>query len=155
MMTLPSPKATTNIMDAIPRPTPRRQTSPRRRPRVAPVVVSSALLGPGVTAIATEKARKASGRSSVKPGMQPPRYIPSMLEPGTESVRGLERSCEGGDWIRTRRLGEGLELLRAWFGGRAFSRHRHDTYAIGVTEAGVQTFDYRGRVEHSTPGQVV
>ena len=59
---------TTNIMDDIPSPTPRRQGSPRRRPRVAPVVVSSALLGPGVAAIATEKARKASGRSSVMPG---------------------------------------------------------------------------------------
>jgi len=57
--------------------------------------------------------------------------------------------------MQPRRLGEGLELLRAWFGCRAFSRHRHDTYAVGVTEAGVQTFDYRGRVEHSTPGQVV
>ncbi len=49
----------------------------------------------------------------------------------------------------------GVELLRAWFGGRAYARHRHDTYAIGVTEAGVQMFDYRGRVERSTPGQVV
>jgi AraC-like DNA-binding protein len=55
----------------------------------------------------------------------------------------------------TSRPGEGVELLRAWFGGHAFARHRHDTYAIGVTEAGVQTFDYRGRVERSTPGQVV
>ena len=61
----------------------------------------------------------------------------------------------GGDWVTTSRPGEGVELLRAWFGGRAFARHRHDTYAIGVTEAGVQTFDYRGRVERSTPGQVV
>jgi len=50
--------------------------------------------------------------------------------------------------------GEGVERLRAWFGGRAFAKHRHDTYAIGVTEAGVQMFDYRGRVERSTPGQV-
>lgn len=50
---------------------------------------------------------------------------------------------------------EGVELLRAWFRGHAFARHRHDTYAIGVTEAGVQVFDYRGRVERSTPGQVV
>jgi AraC-like DNA-binding protein len=78
-----------------------------------------------------------------------------VLKPVSEFGRGLERPCEGGDWIRLRRLGEGLELLGAWFGGQAFSRHRHDTYAIGVTEAGVQTFDYRGRVEHSTPGQVV
>ena len=45
--------------------------------------------------------------------------------------------------------------MQAWFGGRAYDRHRHDTYAISVTEAGVQTFDYRGRVERATPGEVV
>jgi len=50
---------------------------------------------------------------------------------------------------------EGVELLRAWFGGRAYARHRHDTYAISVTEAGVQAFDYRGRAEQSLPGEVV
>jgi AraC-like DNA-binding protein len=50
--------------------------------------------------------------------------------------------------------GDGVELLRAWFGGRAYARHRHDSYAISVTEAGVQTFDYRGRVERCTPGKV-
>jgi len=49
----------------------------------------------------------------------------------------------------------GVELLRARFGGRAYARHRHDTYAIGVTEVGVQAFDYRGRVESAQPGQVV
>ena len=49
----------------------------------------------------------------------------------------------------------GVELFQAWFNGRAFARHRHDTYAIGLTEAGVQMFDYRGRAERSTPGQVV
>ena len=48
----------------------------------------------------------------------------------------------------------GVELLRARFGGPAYARHRHDTYAIGVTELGLQTFDYRGRVESSRPGQV-
>jgi AraC-like DNA-binding protein len=57
--------------------------------------------------------------------------------------------------VWTAEPGEGIELLRAWFGGRAYARHRHDTYAIGVTEAGVQDFDYRGRAERSTPGQVV
>jgi AraC-like DNA-binding protein len=68
---------------------------------------------------------------------------------------GLERSCSAGDWVIASRPGDGVELLRAWFSGRAYSQHRHDTYAIGVTEAGVQTFDYRGRVERATPGQVV
>jgi AraC-like DNA-binding protein len=74
---------------------------------------------------------------------------------GRSAREGLERSCGARDWVRGRGPVGGVELLRAWFGGRAFARHRHDTYAIGVTEAGVQMFDYRGRVECSTPGQVV
>jgi AraC-like DNA-binding protein len=68
---------------------------------------------------------------------------------------GLVRSCAAGDWVLTSSPGKGVELMRARFTGRAYARHRHDTYAIGVTEVGVQTFDYRGRVERSTPGQVV
>ena len=68
---------------------------------------------------------------------------------------GLERSCHGRDWVRGRAPVAGVELLEAWFEGRAFSRHRHDTYAIGLTDAGVQAFDYRGRVERSLPGDVV
>ena len=74
---------------------------------------------------------------------------------GRSAGEGLERSCGAGDWVRGRAPVGGVELLRAWFGGRAYARHRHDTYAIGVTEAGVQVFDYRGRVERSRPGQVV
>jgi AraC-like DNA-binding protein len=57
-------------------------------------------------------------------------------------------------WVRGRGPVQGVELLQAWFGGPAFARHRHDTYAIGVTDVGVQRFDYRGRVENSQPGQV-
>jgi AraC-like DNA-binding protein len=68
---------------------------------------------------------------------------------------GLERPCGAGDWVRGRGPTGGVELLRARFGGRAYARHRHDTYAICVTEVGVQMFDYRGRVETSRPGQVV
>ena len=49
---------------------------------------------------------------------------------------------------------DGVELFRARLRGRPFSRHRHDVYAIGVTEEGIQAFDYRGTVEHSLPGQV-
>jgi AraC-like DNA-binding protein len=49
----------------------------------------------------------------------------------------------------------GIELLSAWFAGRAYTRHRHDTYAICVTDVGVQVFDYRGATRISTPGQVV
>jgi AraC-like DNA-binding protein len=36
----------------------------------------------------------------------------------------------------------------------AFEPHRHDTYAIGVTTAGVQTFRYRGSRRVCLPGQL-
>jgi AraC-like DNA-binding protein len=49
----------------------------------------------------------------------------------------------------------GVELLRAWFAGRAYARHRHDTYAICLTDQGVQAFDYRGATRRSGPGDVV
>jgi AraC-like DNA-binding protein len=69
---------------------------------------------------------------------------------------GLERSCQGeARWIASTRPAAGLELLRAWFPGEAYQKHRHDTYAIGLTDSGVQVFDYRGAVHTSLPGQVV
>jgi AraC-like DNA-binding protein len=49
----------------------------------------------------------------------------------------------------------GIERLQAWFSGRGFTSHRHATYAIGITDDGVQTFDYRGSVAQSVRGQVV
>jgi AraC-like DNA-binding protein len=67
---------------------------------------------------------------------------------------GLERPCEPAEWVEAVRPADGVELFRARLRGRPFGRHRHDVYAIGVTEEGVQAFDYRGAVEHSLPGQV-
>lgn len=49
----------------------------------------------------------------------------------------------------------GVELLRARLAGRAYEKHRHDTYTVCATDGGVQCFDYRGAVQASTPGQVV
>jgi AraC-like DNA-binding protein len=71
--------------------------------------------------------------------------------------KGLERSCQGtvAGWIASTGPVGGVELFRAWFAGQAYQKHRHDTYAIGVTDSGVQVFDYRGSVRASTPGQVV
>jgi AraC-like DNA-binding protein len=48
-----------------------------------------------------------------------------------------------------------VERIDARLAGRAFSRHRHDTYAIGITLEGVQSFDYRGSAWYSIPGQLV
>jgi AraC-like DNA-binding protein len=72
-------------------------------------------------------------------------------------ARGLERSCgrSAGGWIAGTGPIGGVELLRAWFAGDAYTRHRHDTYAIGVTDSGIQVFDYRGGARVSRPGQVV
>lgn len=70
---------------------------------------------------------------------------------------GLERSCRGtvAGSLASWRPAHGVELLRAWFAGPAYQKHRHDTYAVGVTDSGVQVFDYRGAVHASTPGQAV
>src|ERR687885_2821905 len=71
---------------------------------------------------------------------------------GGSTSEGLEGSC--GDWLRGRGPVGGIELLQAHFSGRGFAPHRHDTYGIAVTDVGVQTFDYRGSVQRSLPGQV-
>ena len=70
---------------------------------------------------------------------------------------GLERSCNEAtaDWIRHDEAVAGVALLEAWFQGAAYRPHRHDTYAIGVTETGVQAFRYRGASRISSPGEVV
>src|SRR5215831_15031430 len=70
---------------------------------------------------------------------------------------GLERSCQGtiAGWLVSARPAPGVELFRAWFPGEAYQKHRHDTYAIGVTDSGVQVFDYRGSRHASVPGRVV
>jgi AraC-like DNA-binding protein len=70
---------------------------------------------------------------------------------------GLEQSCARTvtSWIASRAPADGVELFRAWFAGEAYQKHRHDTYAIGLTDRGVQVFDYRGSVRTSTLGEVV
>lgn len=58
-----------------------------------------------------------------------------------------------GHRVRYGPAAEGIERLEASLLGTAFSPHRHDTYAIGVTLAGVQTFRYRGERRHCLPGE--
>ena len=70
----------------------------------------------------------------------------------TSAGEGLERSCR--EWIASAGPVDGVELFRAWFAGEAYQKHRHDTYAVGVTDSGVQVFDYRGAINVSLPGQV-
>ena len=59
------------------------------------------------------------------------------------------------DGIRVAPPEHGIERIEARFQGNGFSPHRHDTYAIGLTLSGVQSFWYRGEQRASLPGQVI
>jgi AraC-like DNA-binding protein len=68
---------------------------------------------------------------------------------------GLEQS--GGrrpDSIRFGPSAHGIERAEIHLSTCAFEPHRHDTYAIGITTAGVQTFHYRGSRHICLPGQL-
>lgn len=72
------------------------------------------------------------------------------------SAAGLERSCgRFSDGLRVSIDDGGVERLEARFHGNGFSPHRHDTYALGLTLHGVQTFRYRGAERFSRPGNVI
>jgi AraC-like DNA-binding protein len=83
------------------------------------------------------------------------RSVPHTVEDRLEGLcKPLSRSSRhAAARIRLGRGSEGIERLEAHFQGQAFSPHRHDTYAIGVTLAGVQTFLYRGESRYCLPGQ--
>src|SRR5690349_6958234 len=79
-----------------------------------------------------------------------PRSAPS------RSSEGVLRDAAGGgsrEYMRLGRSAHGLERVEARFVGQAFSSHRHDSYAIGLTLEGVQTFRYRGARRQCLPGE--
>ncbi|ONN71463.1 AraC family transcriptional regulator [Pseudomonas oryzihabitans] len=59
------------------------------------------------------------------------------------------------DWVRHAPAYAELESIEAFFSGHAFDPHRHATYAIGRTLAGVQSFSYRGARTNSLPGETM
>ena len=67
----------------------------------------------------------------------------------------LERSCSPRpDSVRFGAGAPGVERAEVYLSAAAFAPHRHDTYAIGITTAGVQTFRYRGARRVCLPGQL-
>lgn len=56
------------------------------------------------------------------------------------------------DWLHRAPCASGMERIEAFFSGHGYDLHRHDTYAIGRTLTGVQSFQYRGEWRHSLPG---
>ena len=59
------------------------------------------------------------------------------------------------DQIRFEPTHAGLQRLTARFGGHAYDLHRHETYAVGLTLWGAQSFHYRGELRTSAAGQVM
>lgn len=71
---------------------------------------------------------------------------------------GLEDLCQPasslpGVRIRSGGGAPGIERIEAHLNGPAFAPHRHDTYALGITLSGIQTFRYRGQQRHCLPGE--
>jgi len=58
----------------------------------------------------------------------------------------------GTDWIHRAPCSGRTERIEAFIAGSGYGLHRHDTYAIGTTLSGVQSFQYRGQERHSLPG---
>lgn len=59
------------------------------------------------------------------------------------------------DWALRAPQSTRLERMEAFFCGYGFEPHRHDTYAIGRTLAGVHSFHYRNSMRHSLPGGTI
>jgi len=49
----------------------------------------------------------------------------------------------------------GVATATRWLFRSCHDRHRHETYAVGVTETGLQCFHYRGAAWASTTGRVI
>jgi AraC-like DNA-binding protein len=74
---------------------------------------------------------------------------------GSTGAGGLERSCSRRrDSIRFGARARGLERAEVYLCDSAYEPHRHDSYAVGITTAGVQTFRYRGTRRICLPGQL-
>lgn len=59
------------------------------------------------------------------------------------------------DWVVRSSQPDSVERIEAWFGSHGYDPHRHDTYSIGRTLTGVQSFHYKGALCHSLPGNTL
>ena len=79
-----------------------------------------------------------------------------MQDLGSTAVPATQTPSEAAqrnhDWIRRAPARDGVERIEAFFQHNGYALHRHDTYAIGCTLAGVQSFHYRRSVRNSLPG---
>lgn len=81
------------------------------------------------------------------------RMVGSAVQPLPGLDPGDLDAPRGGRIVRET-AGPGIERARVRLRGLAYTPHRHDTYAIGVTVSGVQVFNYRGSAQVCLPGEV-
>ncbi len=67
----------------------------------------------------------------------------------------MTEKASPGDWVKRGEGDGGIERIEAFFEGHGYAPHRHDTYAIGFTLAGVQSFQYQRSRRHGVPGSVL
>ncbi|CAH0246475.1 AraC family transcriptional regulator [Pseudomonas brassicacearum] len=67
----------------------------------------------------------------------------------------MTRSIHNHDWLVRAPESRRMERIEAYFSGHGYTTHRHDTYAIGITLSGVQSFNYRHSKRHSQPGGTI
>lgn len=78
-----------------------------------------------------------------------------MLRIKLKTIITMAKRPPSNDWfLRAPDVG-GLQRFEAFFASHGYDLHRHDTYAIGHTLAGVQSFQYRGGWRHSLPGATI
>ncbi|MET3552344.1 AraC family transcriptional regulator [Burkholderia sp. 567] len=87
--------------------------------------------------------------ASLRPGDK------SAAQTAPKETGRVERSGSGRDWMRVSSDDALFYRIEAFFRGRAYGPHRHDTYAVGITTAGIQSIRYRGELVHSSPGDTV
>jgi AraC-like DNA-binding protein len=80
------------------------------------------------------------------------RWCGPIGENGRVAVNGMS----AGDWARYwRAADEPLEAMHAHFERHVYHRHSHDTYSLGVTDVGAQSFTCRGAAYTSAAGMVM
>ena len=128
-------------------------TKTSRLPELRAATARPAIGAPAPTAAILGSARRSD---------TPRRGHPSPIRAGERSLKhpgsgidvgGLEQSCRS-DSIRFGPSAHGIERAEIYLSTCAFAPHRHDTYAIGMTTSGVQTFQYRGARRICLPGQL-
>lgn len=71
-----------------------------------------------------------------------------------DSVDRAQLSSDS-DWVLRGEPTPQMERVEAFFHGHGFEMHRHDTYAIGRTLSGVQSFHYGKTLRNSLPGRTM